>query len=284
MVKSRKLGEALKTRVEDITVNDFPSADKDQSIAEALRLMEKYGTDRIVVTEKGAPIGVMTKKDLVNKLLMERTRTASFSALHISSFFTNSTISVEASKYLSDAAKEMEANDISSLFVEKLGSIRGFFTKRELVGKLADVDDVRALEVMSPVVHLARLDERLLHIRQLMLSKRVYFMPVVSDSGKLVGTISIDDIADAVIQFYRSVPERYRREKKHKLFVHGYYNRTQPVAGLDTKLSEIVGQLVSKGVRGVVVMEGDNVKGQVTIDDITRLVALGSHEVQRREQ
>lgn len=278
MIWSRKLREALKTRAEDIMIKDFPSADKDQSVTKALRLMEKYRLDRIVVTEKGVPIGVMTKKDLVNKLLMERTRTASFSALHISSFFTNTTISVEADKFLPDAAKEMEANRISSLFVEKGGSIKGFFTKRELVGKLADVDDVRALEVMSPVVHLVRLDERLLHIRQLMLSKRVYFMPVVSDSGKLVGTISIDDIADAVIQFYQSVPEKHRKERKYKLFVHGYYNRIQSVASLDTRLSEIVEQVVSKGVRGVVVTEGDHVKGQVTIDDITRLMALGSHE------
>ncbi len=67
MVKPASLAEEL--RVKDIMSSPVIDADVEETVEEVAKKMERYGIGSVVVTEKGFPVGIITKRDLVYKVV-----------------------------------------------------------------------------------------------------------------------------------------------------------------------------------------------------------------------
>jgi CBS domain-containing protein len=128
--------------------------------------------------------------------------------------------SISADGTLKDMVKEMLGRSIGSLMVlHDDGSIAGIITERDFlhnVAKNADSwESVRIGDVMIKNVHTASPDETLDEVMSRMTNNRVRHMPVVDDSNKVVGVLSIGDIIFASLDetsFQNELMKRYIKD------------------------------------------------------------------------
>uniref|UniRef100_A0A7J3ZLE1 CBS domain-containing protein n=1 Tax=Fervidicoccus fontis TaxID=683846 RepID=A0A7J3ZLE1_9CREN len=275
MLRSKKLLEKLKTvKASEIALREFPTVDKDDSVLEAIRLMERFRFDRVIVLENGKPIGLLTKKDLLDKLLVEKTRLSTVARLHVSSFLRKSSlVFAHPGESVGAIARKMVANDISSLPVLEKGELVGLVTKYEIASLYLDVDDIKAKQLSSPIAYIARFGDRIVHLREIIREKKAFFFPVIGLEGKLVGVVGIDEIANAFVSFHEYVPERLRKVGKYQLFVEDVLRRPPPVVRENDPASAVARIIVEERFRGVIVLGDDEqLSGAVTIDDLTEAV------------
>ncbi len=118
-----------------ITINEEAPANQ---VAE---LMDKYALGCIIVSNKeGKPIGIITERDLVRRVLAKNTKPDSFKAREV---MTSPLITIEPDKKISEAAKRM-----STLNIRRLGVIY----KEQLVGVLSSKDILAVIPELIEVI------------------------------------------------------------------------------------------------------------------------------------
>lgn len=112
---------------------------------------------------------------------------------------------------------DLAQHGVGALVVSEDGeSVDGMVSERDVVRKMATegaaVFDLQVSAIMSRVVQCAPPDAKVVDIMALMTERRVRHIPVVDDSGEMVGLVSIGDIVknrlgelegerDALIQY-----------------------------------------------------------------------------------
>lgn len=118
-----------------ITINEEAPANQ---VAE---LMDKYALGCIIVSNKeGKPIGIITERDLVRRVLAKNTKPDSFKAREV---MTSPLITIEPDKKISEAAKRM-----STLNIRRLGVIY----KEQLVGVLSSKDILAVIPELIEII------------------------------------------------------------------------------------------------------------------------------------
>jgi CBS domain-containing protein len=113
-------------------------------------------------------------------------------------------IMVKADTTVREAAKVMATHKIGAVMIGDETKLIGIFTERDLAFKVAatsrDPDTVRLSEVMTKDPDTLR-PEDTAHDALERMSKRGYrHLPVVDDSNRVVGMVSIRDIYGAVLR------------------------------------------------------------------------------------
>jgi CBS domain-containing protein len=111
------------------------------------------------------------------------------------------TIPVDAT--VVQAAKAMEKQDSSCVFVESKGRIIGIITEQDLtrrvVGKGA-TRNTKAKSVMTSPIIVARPDASIEEALKVMITNKVRRLPVVDEKAGLVGLVRVGDIAKALAE------------------------------------------------------------------------------------
>jgi signal-transduction protein with cAMP-binding, CBS, and nucleotidyltransferase domain len=114
-----------------------------------------------------------------------------------------------------DAADTMEARAVGSLVVLRDGEPVGIVTDRDLLERVvADGKDAGAMpvsDVMSHPLQVARPEDPLERVVELMSAKGIRRVPVVRD-GELLGIVALDDVMVAVAEDLHDLAEGVRRE------------------------------------------------------------------------
>lgn len=99
------------------------------------------------------------------------------------------------------AAQRMRASGVGALPVIEADHIIGIITDRDITvrgtaeGVMAETTSVRALMTPRPI--LCSPEETVADAARLMVKKAIRRLPVVEASGRLVGMLSVDDLATA---------------------------------------------------------------------------------------
>jgi len=260
--------------VRDLMDEDFPMVDKDETLYQSVRVMEKYSYDRVVVFDKKKLVGVVTKKDIMYKLGQKRTSRTTPGRLHVSSFIRNTPpITISPDTLVVKACRVMIENNISSLPVVEDENVVGLFHKKSILPILKEISVVPARRVMFATPYVAKVQDTAMHIRQILLSENIDFLPVVDEDGRPVGLISVDEIAEALFVFHDIVPLKHRKERKYRILVEDIMKMRPPIVGPDTTISEIASLIEKKNTRGVVVVDADRVIGLVSLTNLTEFIA-----------
>ncbi len=253
--------------LKEVMSNDFPQLDKDYSLATALEEMDKYKTDRVVLTEDKTIRGILTLRDVIFKLGTVRTKQTTPSALHASSFMSEPVIHLPPEATLLQAVKEMSERGFTSIPVTVEGKPVGLVSKWELARLVADspaAADVKVREVMKTPPAVVNLQSRILHVRQLILQYGISVVPVMEE-GSFVGVIGIDEIALVFIKYYelaRGEPKRITPLKY--VIVADAIKLRPPRVDPDASLAEAA-ELISKHrYRAAVVIDADKPVGLIT--------------------
>jgi CBS domain-containing protein len=242
----------------------IPIVDKNESLYHAFKQVEKTGIDKIIVTENrvlkpGKEVktlaGILTSRDIVLKLATQRMRLTTPGKLHVSSFMSINPEYISLKDSLLNAIKIMAEKEYGILpVIDESNEIIGGLLRDDLI-RIAERDDTEVRMIMDTSPIIAKTTDRLLKIRQDMLSNNISFMPVVDENEELVGYITIYEVAFSLMRFQDIVPAKYRKERIMHLIVEDVMRFRPPRLRITSTVSEAVVDILKKKSRGAVVVD-----------------------------
>lgn len=126
-----EMGIRTRMLVKDIMTSPVITIGEDASVNEAAQLMDKNKVGCIIVTtEKGKPLGIITERDLVTRVLAKNARS---SKLTVKEVMTSPLITVDPDETLSEAARRMSRLGIRRLGVIYKGNLVGIVSSKDIL-------------------------------------------------------------------------------------------------------------------------------------------------------
>ncbi|WP_298521507.1 CBS domain-containing protein [uncultured Methanobrevibacter sp.] len=261
-------------QIKNLMSEDLITVDKDQNLSDALKLLRKHNVSRLPVTNNKELVGIISERDIANKLGSSKYESMPASRLHISSVMVKDVLTVPQTMQLEEVAKLMLDNGIGSVPVmDDDNKMVGIVSKADFVTLATGIafDKITVKEIMSKDVIYASSAERLVHARRLMLEAHVGRLPVI-DEDELVGMITSKDLMRAFIDFRKKVPEKYQKSQIKEVLVEDIMSHNPTVVSKDMSITEVSEIMIETGYNGLPVVEGSQVIGIITQTDILRLI------------
>ncbi len=277
-------------RAQDVMSAPVHVVRPDDSAAHARNQMIRHRCSRLPVVDGDRLVGILTKKDLGYRLRQAEPswRRRPIDRVPASLLMTPDPVSVAADASTRTVAAAMIEYGISGLPVVEDCALVGIVTKTDLLGSVS-VEQLEATvgDLMGDVVTISRYHS-LDHVIDLA-SERDDKLVVVNDDGTLAGIITESNLA-----FYEYIgrvpgePERdvtmLRRDAPGGRKVFRYVRDVSAVAedlmsrpvettSPDAPIAAAVARMRVLGINSLVVVEGEDVKGIITRDDIIKGVA-----------
>jgi CBS domain-containing protein len=117
---------------------DISTISTEASATEASKTMSTDKVGYIIVLDKGRPVGIVTERDLVRKIMAEE---KSPKETKISECMSSPLISIDPDKSIEEAVETMKKHGFRRLPVVKNNIIYGIFTARDLVDHFEEFED-----------------------------------------------------------------------------------------------------------------------------------------------
>ena len=127
--------------VKDIMTKEVVTIDAEKSIIEAAQIMSEKGLGCLIVVDKTLPIGIITERDIVRRIVAKRNSTDT----NISEVMTKTLITVNPDTSLKEAARVMSTNQIRRLPVLKDDKLVGIVVSSDFVrnvGKKTTTEEI----------------------------------------------------------------------------------------------------------------------------------------------
>ncbi|MFQ6064049.1 MAG: cyclic nucleotide-binding/CBS domain-containing protein [Candidatus Bathyarchaeia archaeon] len=125
------IGIRTRMLVKDVMSSPVFTIDEDSAVDDAARLMDENELGCIIVTSKeGKPLGIITERDLVTRVLAKNAKASKLSAKDV---MTSPLITVDPDETLSDAAKRMSELNVRRLGVMYKGNLVGVISSRDIL-------------------------------------------------------------------------------------------------------------------------------------------------------
>lgn len=116
--------------VRDIMTKPVKTARPDSSVAEVVRKMNKFGIGSIVVVERGQPVGVITERDILSKVVEPCIDPRNIRAKDVMS---SPVITIREDATVEEAAELMAKRGVKKLPVVNNGKLVGIVTSTDIV-------------------------------------------------------------------------------------------------------------------------------------------------------
>jgi CBS domain-containing protein len=243
---------------------------KSDTISHAMDLMDKHDTRRLLVINGSELMGLITMRNIANKLGTWKTSNLPASSLHVAA-----ATSVLFTKVLPD----MSFDDAISLLDRKSGvlavmdnaKVMGWVTPNEILKNVKDVKGY-AVQIMKEPITVSPGD-RVSHARRIMLDNDIGRLPIV-ENNDLVGIITEKDVARAMMNFRDLVPDNQQDERIRNLIVGDIMTRNVISVRTNTTIREVISTLLKENIGGVPVLNlKDELVGVVSRRAIIRHLA-----------
>jgi CBS domain-containing protein len=244
--------------------------DKDQNLTDALRLMDKEHISRLLVTDNGKILGIITEEDIANRLGTGKERKLKASHIHVSAAMTRDLKVISTDSDIRDAARTMLKNGFSSLPVVVESEIVGLITKTDLVMSLAQSrKKIRDFYTKDPI--LVNPADTLVSARKLMIEHKIHRL-LVTDRGLLAGIITERDIARG-LKTFRKALDKDAHPNIRGLRVEHLMSGEPITIKPETTVGEAVDIMLRNRISGIPVVTKDF--GILTKTDLVRGIAEG---------
>jgi len=146
------IGIRPKMLVKDIMTSPVVTIGENETIYKAAQLMDKHDVGCIIVTGKeGKPVGILTERDLVTRVLAKNTLPSRIKAGKV---MTSPLITINPDETLSEAARRMSKLNIRRLGVIYKGNLEGIISSKDILAvtpELLEIIQERAKIEKEPV-------------------------------------------------------------------------------------------------------------------------------------
>ena len=132
----------LRTRmlVKDVMSSPVVTADEEETSNNIAASMDKDDLGCVIVTNKvGKPIGIITERDLVIRVIAKNSKPDTIKAKEI---MTTPLVTIEPEATVSDAARRMNRLDIRRLGVFYKGNLVGIVSSKDLLGVMPELIEI----------------------------------------------------------------------------------------------------------------------------------------------
>ena len=126
-----EIGLRPKMLVKDVMTSPVITIDESESTYKAAQLMEQNDVGCIIVTSKeGKPLGIITERDLITRVLAKNTMPSRVEAKKV---MTSPLITVDPDETLSEAARRMSRLNVRRLGVMYKGNLVGLISSKDIL-------------------------------------------------------------------------------------------------------------------------------------------------------
>jgi len=136
--------------IKDIMTNEVVTIDVNKTVFDAAELMSNKGVGCVIVIVQGFPVGIITERDMVKRVLAKRSSIDQ----KVTEVMTKTLITVEPETSLKDAARVMSSNGIRRLPVLKNNKLVGIVVATDFVrnvGKKTTTEEILSALGKNPV-------------------------------------------------------------------------------------------------------------------------------------
>jgi CBS domain-containing protein len=148
-----EIGIRTRMLVKHVMSSPVFTIDEEATVNKAARLMDEHELGCIIVASKeGKPLGIITERDLVKRVLAKNAKASKLSAKEV---MTSPLITVDPDETLSDAAKRMSELNIRRLGVMYKGNLVGLISSKDILAitpELIEIIQEKAKIEVTPVV------------------------------------------------------------------------------------------------------------------------------------
>lgn len=137
-----EIGIRTRMLVKDVMTSPVIIIDEDASVEKAAQLMDKHNVGCVIVTgKKGKPLGIITERDLVARVLAKNSRGIELTAKEV---MTSPLITVDPDETLIEASRRMSRLNIRRLGVMYKGNLVGIISSKDILAVTPEL-----LEIMQ---------------------------------------------------------------------------------------------------------------------------------------
>jgi CBS domain-containing protein len=262
-------------KVSEVMTTEYETIDKDQLLSSALDLMKKKKLTRLIVEQNDKVIGLLSFRDVADRLGSPRTEGKSSKNLHVSSAMTFPVLSIDPNEDVVDAAKMMIENRISSLLVMENEELKGLLRKYDLLNVYTKCKKLKIRDLMTESPMKITESERVISARNTMMERKFSILPVMNE-GELVGIIDDATLAEALARFRDEVHIKHQKSKIQEYFVGMVMKQKPPTIKAKEPLCNVVSLLQESQLKGIFVFDDEEkLVGIITLTDITKAIAEG---------
>lgn len=134
------IGLRSRMLVRDVMSSPVITIDENAPANKAAELMDKHGLGCIMVTgQEGKPLGIVTERDLVRRVLAKNIKPDSLRAKEV---MTSPLITVEPGERISEAARRMSRLNIRRLGVMYKGQLVGVVSSKDIIGVMPELMEI----------------------------------------------------------------------------------------------------------------------------------------------
>ena len=132
-----EIGLRSRMLVKDVMSSPVITIDEEAPANQAAGLMDKHGLGCIIVTSKeGKPLGIITERDLVRRVLAKNIKPDSLKAKEV---MTSPLITIEPGEKISEVARRMSRLNIRRLGVIYKGQLVGVLSSKDVLGVMPEL-------------------------------------------------------------------------------------------------------------------------------------------------
>ncbi len=139
-------------------------------------------------------------------------------SLFVSDAMVQKIVSIEEGFSVKEAAKLMNLRGVSSLIITSRGHLAGIVTENDMVSRVlargASYSRLRVGEIMSQPVMTIKPGVQLDEAVRLMLMQGIKKLPVVGETGSLVGMLSLTDVAVSFPALYSIAKKASEKQER----------------------------------------------------------------------
>lgn len=135
-----EIGLRSKMLVKDVMTSPVITIEESASVNRAAELMDKYDYGCIIVSNKeGKPLGIITERDLVVRVLAKNVKP---DCLKASEVMTSPLMTIEPDAAISDAARRMNRLNIRRFGVIYKGQLIGLVSSKDVLGVMPELIEI----------------------------------------------------------------------------------------------------------------------------------------------
>ena len=123
-------------KVRDIMDDKVFMVDESASCRDALKTMVEKGVWSLLVSREGLPVGVVTERDVIKKVIVKG---LSLDGVNVGEIMSSPIITIGPDEPVAKAMELMAANDIRRVYVVEEGKVIGRVTQTNAFKKILDL-------------------------------------------------------------------------------------------------------------------------------------------------
>lgn len=257
----------LSIKVKKIMDKDPITIDKNETLIQGLRLLEKGKISHLILLSGEKVEGIVSEKDVLAKLGTTRTWRTNLSRFHLSSFIRRPPITIDLSSKVGDAIGIMMKEEIGFLPVVENHKLVGVVSKQTLVSKLK-FEPLEVSNIFTSNVKTIAPSTPVPDARRIINEQQFSSLPVI-EGFKLVGVLTDTRLLQAITKLYKRAEWRVREQRFRRMIVADIFSRQLNTLHPSDGISLAAEILANKDVKSLVIVdERDFIMGILTKSDL----------------